>query len=109
MKLNKPKFWDKEKSLFSKFLLPLSFITQIVIWIKDKVVKPHNFNITVICIGNIYLGGTEKLSSIFIANELKKIKNPVIIKKFYKLHKDEHQLIQNEYKNLILSKSRSKQ
>ena len=109
MKLNKPKFWDREKSLFSKFLLPLSFITQIIIWIKDKVIKPHSFNITIICIGNIYIGGTGKTPlSIFIANELKKNKkNPVIIKKFYKLHKDEHELIQNEYKNLILNKSRS--
>ena len=109
MKLNKPKFWDTEKSLFSKFLFPLSFITQLIIWAKDIVIKPISFNIPVICIGNIYIGGTGKTPlSIFIANELtKNKKNPVIIKKFYTLHKDEHKLIQNKYKNLILNRDRS--
>ena len=110
MKLNKPKFWDEKKSLFSKLLFPLSFITKIIVWIKNKIIKPINFNIPVICIGNIYLGGTGKTPlSIFIANELlKNKKKPAIIKKFYSLHEDEHRLILNEYKNLILDKNRGK-
>ncbi len=110
MKLNKPKFWDEEKSLFSKFLFPFSFITKIIVWTKNKIIKPINFSIPVICVGNIYLGGTGKTPlSIFIANELlKNKKRPAVIKKFYSFHGDEHRLILNNYKNLILDKNRSK-
>ncbi|MDA7829108.1 tetraacyldisaccharide 4'-kinase, partial [bacterium] len=57
---------------------------------------------------NIYLGGTGKTpTSILIAAELKKInKNPVILRKYYKEHIDEHELIRKKVKNLILCKNR---
>jgi tetraacyldisaccharide 4'-kinase len=66
------------------------------------------FNIPIICVGNIYIGGTGKTpASIFIANELSKLgKNPVILRKLYKKHVDEHNLIKKNFKNLILKKSR---
>ena len=34
MKINKPKFWDKKIGLISILLIPLSIITQILIFIK---------------------------------------------------------------------------
>ena len=66
------------------------------------------FNIPVICIGNIYLGGTGKTpASIYIAQELSALgKKPVILRKFYKSHKDEHNLIKENFKNLIINRNR---
>ena len=58
-----------------------------------------------ICIGNIYIGGTGKTPmSIFLSKELVRFgKKPVIIRKFYKKHADEHDLIKNSFKSLILN------
>ena len=57
MKLNKPKFWDTKKSFISILLFPLSLIVIIVIFFKKNFIKALTFNIPIICIGNIYLGG----------------------------------------------------
>ena len=59
MKLYKPKFWN-EKNFFSIVLFPISLIVQLFALIKQKSVKSLNFNIPVICLGNIYVGGTGK-------------------------------------------------
>ena len=58
--------------------------------------------------GNIYLGGTGKTpTSILIANEIENNgKKVAILRKFYKTHKDEHNLIRNSFSNLILSHKR---
>ena len=66
------------------------------------------FNIPIICVGNIYIGGTGKTpTSINIAKELTVLgKKPVILRKFYKEHKDEHDLIKQNFNHLILSKNR---
>ena len=62
----------------------------------------------IICIGNIYVGGTGKTPlSMFIANEFRNIKKPVIIKKFYKDHRDEHALIESNNIPLILDSKRT--
>ncbi len=108
MKLNKPKFWSSKKNFFSLTLIPLSFLTKFIIWIKNKTIKQINYNIPIICVGNIYIGGTGKTPfSIYLAKELlKNKKNPVIIRKFYSDHVDEHSLIKNQFNNLILNKSR---
>ena len=108
MNLNKPKFWDKKRSFISFLLMPLSLFVIILVFLKKKFTKTIQFDIPVICIGNIYLGGTGKTpTSIFIAKELTKLnKNPVIVKKFYYNHKDEHRLIKENFKNFILNKNR---
>ena len=109
MKILKPKFWEKNNNLISLFLLPVSFFLQFLIIIKKKLTPEHSFKIPVICIGNIYLGGTGKTPlSILIAKELKKHnKNPAIIKKYYSEHIDEHNLINNSVDCLFLNKKRS--
>ena len=92
MKVLKPKFWDKrELSLFSLILLPVAFFYQILVYTNSFFVKKKNFSIPVICVGNIYIGGTGKTPiSIKIFEILKKLNmNPVIIKKDYKNQKDE--------------------
>ena len=108
MRLSKPSFWDTENSLLAIILFPFSLIFNFLVYLKKKLTKEINFKIPIICVGNIYLGGTGKTpSSIFIARELvKKNKNPVIIRKYYKDHRDEHDLIRKNYDNLILSKNR---
>ena len=108
MKLYKPKFWNK-KNFLSILLFPISLIVQLFAFIKQKSVKSLNFNIPIICLGNIYLGGTGKTPlSIYLANELKKRgKNPVIIRKYYKSHKDEHSLIKKKIGFLILNTNRA--
>tara|TARA_B100001057_G_scaffold301360_1_gene301549 strand:- start:1040 stop:1969 length:930 start_codon:yes stop_codon:yes gene_type:complete len=106
--LNKPKFWDKKIGLISIVLLPLSFIYNLIIFFKKKFTKMIKFETPIICIGNIYIGGTGKTpTSIFLANELKKIgKKPAIIRKYYKSHTDEYNLIRNYFKNLIINNDR---
>ncbi len=108
MNIIKPKFWDGELNLISILLLPLSFIFELYLMLKKKFANPKSFNIPVICVGNIYIGGTGKTPlSLEVAKELSKIgKNPVIIKKFYKNHNDEHALIKKYFKGLILPKNR---
>ena len=110
MKILKPKFWEKNNNLISLLLLPLSFFLQLLIIIKKKLTSEHSFKIPVICIGNIYLGGTGKTPlSILIAKELRKHnKKPAIIKKYYSEHVDEHNLINNSLDCLFLNKQRSK-
>tara|TARA_Y100001970_G_scaffold286034_2_gene407214 strand:+ start:1308 stop:2234 length:927 start_codon:yes stop_codon:yes gene_type:complete len=109
MKIYKPEFWSN-KNLISYILLPISIILQLIRQINSVIIKEEKFNIPVICIGNIYIGGTGKTPlSIEIANFLKSHgKNPVIIKKFYKAHSDEHNMIKNKGINLIASQTRKK-
>ena len=107
MKLIKPKFWDG-KNLISLSLFPLSLIIQLVIFFKKKFTKVSNFKIPIVCIGNIYIGGTGKTPlSILVSKELSKIgKKPAIIRKYYKDHKDEHSLIKENFNYLILNSNR---
>ena len=109
MKINKPKFWDLKNNLISFILLPFSLLFLIFILFKKKLTKEIKFKIPIICIGNIYVGGTGKTPvSIFIANELSALgKKAVILRKFYKNHIDEHSLIKANSKNLLLTKKRS--
>ena len=108
MKLNKPKFWDKKTSFFSVLILPISLITLIVIWLKKKFTITKDYNLPIICVGNIYIGGTGKTpASILLAKELTKLgRKPVILRKYYINHVDEHNLIKKSFKNLILNKCR---
>ena len=110
MKINKPKFWDQKAGLYSFVLFPFTILVKLIIFLKKKLIKSKKFNIPVICIGNIYLGGTGKTpTAILIANELFKIgKKPSIIRKYYSDHEDEYKLIKKYYNNLFVNIKRSK-
>jgi len=108
MKIFKPKFWHKKNSLISYSLLPFSFLFQFLIILKKIFTRKRKFSIPVICVGNIYLGGTGKTPlCIEIAQILKKYNKKVaLIKKFYSSHQDEFELI--ESKNITLFKDSSR-
>ena len=108
MKLYKPKFWD-HKNFISLSLFPVSLIIQLVILLKKKFTKISSFKIPIVCIGNIYVGGTGKTPlSILVSKELSKVgKKPVIIRKYYKEHMDEHSMIKENFSHLILNSDRT--
>ena len=108
IKIDKPKFWDKEIGLISILFFPLTLIVIFFTSLKKKITKTQGFKIPIICVGNIYLGGTGKTpTSILLAKELSKLgKKPLILRKYYKNHNDEYRLIKNYFKNLIISKNR---
>ena len=108
MKLLKPYFWTKKTSFFSILLWPLSLIYQVFIYVKILITKEKIFKIPVICVGNIYLGGTGKTPlSLFLTKVFEdQGKKTSIIKKFYPEHFDEHLMIKNYTNNLFLNKDR---
>tara|TARA_B100001029_G_C15056535_1_gene454816 strand:+ start:1130 stop:2056 length:927 start_codon:yes stop_codon:yes gene_type:complete len=108
MKIKKPKFWDRKyHTFFSLILWPLSFIYQIIVLIKKSTTNKKKFSIPTICVGNIYIGGTGKTPlSIKIWEIFKNDNSPVIIKKNYKNHKDEVDLIK-KYSKVIVTGKRS--
>ena len=81
MKFLKPKFWENRANILAIMLIPFSILFYFLINLKKYFISPKKFNIPVICVGNIYVGGTGKTPlSIEIANDLKlKKRNPVII------------------------------
>ena len=109
MNLSKPKFWKKKFHIFSILLLPITMIYFFLIQLKKFIVSPKKFNIPVICIGNIYLGGTGKTPiSILIANHFKNKRKPAIVRKYYKDHNDEYEMIKSKAPALVLNSNRSK-
>ncbi len=110
MRLIKPQFWKKKNNFISILLIPFSIFVLILVKIKILLSKPKKFKIPILCVGNIFLGGTGKTpTSIYIVNELKKLnKNPVIIRKYYKDHADEHLMIKHASKTLIVDHKRAK-
>ena len=109
MRLLKPYFWSKGKfNLFALILFPLSFFLQLIVLIKKKITKPSKFNIKLICVGNIYIGGTGKTPLAIKINEIltKKNRKTAVIKKFYKNHQDEIDLLNKNVKNLFVNSSR---
>ena len=108
MTLTKPKFWDKKVGFFSILLLPVTLIFLFLAFLKKTFTKARSFKIPIICVGNIYVGGTGKTPiSILLANELSKIgKRATILRKYYKTHSDEYELIKRYFKNLIINKKR---
>ena len=92
MNFFKPKFWDKNKiSFFSVLLFPVSLLTKVLIFSKRFLVKKNQSPIPIICVGNIYLGGTGKTPlCIEIFSILKNLNmNPVFIRKKYYSYLDE--------------------
>ena len=97
MKLNKPKFWDYSGiSFWSIVLYPLSLLFSLVALIINLFKIQKKFPIPIICIGNIYVGGTGKTS---LASEIFKIvksigKYPGFVKKGYDYVYDEIKMLQ---------------
>ena len=111
MKFYKPNFWKKKYyNIYSLILLPISIVIQFLFFIQKGIISPKKFNIPVICVGNIYIGGTGKTPlTLELYNILKSMnKNPAIVKKFYKNHYDEIELIKQNVGNLFLNSSRKK-
>ena len=95
MKLNKPKFWDKKNLVFFSFiLLPFSFIYIVIANIYKFFQQEKKYSVPIICVGNIYIGGTGKTPiCIKLKNLLDEKRVPIIIKKKYKNQKDEIELL----------------
>ena len=108
MKFLKPKFWESRNNILAILLKPISLLFYFITILRKSFISPKKFKIPIICVGNIYVGGTGKTPiSIMISNILKtNNKNPAIIKKYYKDHEDEHKLINNITNSLILNKNR---
>jgi len=108
MNLNKPAFWDfKQASLWAILLLPITALYCLILTTRRVIKKTKKFNIKIICIGNIYLGGTGKTPlAIKMASLLQDKFNLVIIKKEYSDQKDEISLLKHSCK-VITHKSRT--
>ena len=108
MKFKKPLFWSKNNNLYSFILFPFSLLIQLLFFFKNIFLKPKKISIPVICVGNIYLGGTGKTPlSIEIVRILKKFNMaPVLVKKFYKDQLDEIDLIKSKNIEIIKNSSR---
>ena len=92
MKFFKPKFWDKNQiSLFSILLFPIALLIKLINFFTRSLTKTHQCSIPIICVGNIYLGGTGKTPlCIEIFSILKNLNmNPAFIRKKYDSFQDE--------------------
>ena len=117
MKFKKPKFWNN-KNFLSICLLPLCLITIIFNIFKKYIISGFRSNIPIICVGNIFIGGTGKTPlSIYIYNLLKRKKyRPAIVRKYYNSHIDEidftkskvGQFFYDKKRTLSISKAESK-
>ncbi len=108
MNFTKPKFWDNKFSLLSLALYPFSLIYTILFNLKRVLSKEKKFSKPVICVGNIYLGGSGKTPfAIAISNMLLQSNfNPAIIRKKYKSQFDEVDMIRENFGNLFTHKKR---
>jgi len=96
MKLKKPKFWDNKRfSIWIILFFPISILFFLFSFI-NKLKTAKKFPIPIICVGNIYIGGTGKtplVSEIF--NITKSLgKNPGFVKKYYDYLDDEISILQ---------------
>ena len=108
MKLKKPKFWN-DINFLSISLLPLCLITIIFNFLKTFIITGSRSNLPVICVGNIFVGGTGKTPlSIYIYNILKKKGfKPAIIRKYYNSHVDEINFTKSKVKQFFCDNKRS--
>ena len=98
MRFKKPKFWDSQSiSILQILLFPLSIVYLFIIRITriPFLFKDYKKQCPIICIGNIYLGGTGKTPlAIEIFKSLKSFgKKPVFIKKNYDYLTDEIKML----------------
>ena len=106
MKLKKPKFWDNPKfSFWILLLLPISILYSLIFFF-TKFKPSKKFQVPILCIGNIYIGGTGKTP---LAKEIFQItrslgKNPAFIKKYYDYISDETNMLKKTGKTFFLNK-----
>jgi len=105
MNFKKPKFWDNSRlSFWSIILYPFSLLLLFISFISKLIKTQKKFSIPIICVGNIYIGGTGKTP---LAKEIFKItkslgKNPAFIKKYYNYIKDEINMLEETGKTFSL-------
>ena len=104
MNFKKPKFWDNSRlSFWSIILYPLSLLflfgSSLTKFLKIK----NKFSIPIICVGNIYIGGTGKTPlALEIFEIIKSIgKNPAFVKKGYDYLYDEIQMLEKKGKTYL--------
>ncbi len=108
MKLLKPKFWDEDKiSIIAIILFPISLCIKSLIFLRNIFRSQKKFSIPILCVGNIYLGGTGKTPiCIELFNILKDLnKNPCFVRKNYDSQLDEVNLLQSKG-DIYLGKNR---
>ena len=96
MNFFKPNFWDKNQiSLFAVLLFPISLLIKFLAFSKRLLTKTYQSSIPIICVGNIYLGGTGKTPlCIEIMSILKNLNtNPAFVRKKYSSFQDEIDLL----------------
>ena len=107
MKFKKPKFWDDNKiSFWSIILFPISLIYLILFLIVKFLQSFKNNNktdIPIICVGNIYLGGTGKTPLVKEIFSIVKSfgKNPAFIKKKYDYLIDEIRMLEKTGRTFV--------
>ncbi len=107
MKIKKPKFWDYNRlSFYSLILFPFSLVYSIAHFVNSFFKKSKKFKIPVVCVGNIYLGGTGKTPlAIKIFNITKSLgKNPAFVKKHYSYVSDEIKMLEKTGKTFSTNK-----
>ena len=107
MNYKKPKFWDKKtNSLFSIVLYPISIIYYFFFQI-NKQKPPSSYKIPIICVGNLYLGGTGKTPLVKILCKILEdfSKKPAVVKKQYNYLTDEINFLKN-YVKIYIAKNR---
>ncbi len=108
MKFYKPKFWDKIGyfNLISFLLLPISLIVIIKNYYENSKLKKNYYDFRMICVGNIYIGGTGKTPLVNnLASHFKKKFRTFIVKKNYTSQIDEKKLLELKHK-VIFEKTR---
>jgi len=107
MNFKKPEFWDYSRlSFWSIILYPVSLLFLFTSLLIKLLKIQKKFPIPIICVGNIYVGGTGKTP---LAKEIFQItksldKNPAFIKKYYSYLDDEINMLQKTGKTFFLNK-----